>query len=150
MSFNKKIISLIENTALAWNTSDLETMATFLEEDIIATVESVTIGKTFIEPMRLEGKENVMEFITKIRKKLPLRYQTEFDEKQLSKRITYSKYFYQLGIRAHFVCVISEYGKYREFHITKYENVHSEKINTFNILKNMVRYKIKSLFSNKA
>lgn len=149
MSFNQKIVTLIDHTTAAWNAENIEVFQNILEDDIIASIAPISIGTTLIEATRIEGKDKLIEYLEKLKGKLPLRYEAEYDINLINKRISYSKHFYQIGIRAHVTCVFSEYGKYKEFHITSYENVYDKKLNLFQILKNAIRYKLSKLFSRK-
>ena len=149
MSFNKKIISLIKTTQEAWNNNNCEAFENLFEESILATVAPVTIGLVSIESAQLKDKKEIIEFLKNLRKRIPLKYVAEYDTKNLSKHIHYSKFFYQIGLRAHFECVISEYGKYKEFHIQKYENAKAGKITSLQIIKNVLKYKVTSLLGKK-
>ena len=107
-------------------------------------MEPVTVAGVHFKEQNIKGLEDAMKFVRKYRHVLPLKYHAEYHEVKLSKHLIYKKYFYQLKIRAQFDCKISEYGKYKEFHISGYENAESKKITAFYLLKNIIEYKLKA------
>ena len=149
MNFEKQIINLIESSQTAWNESNLEHFSDFFEPDIRITMEPVTVAGVHFKEQNIKGLEDAMKFVRKYRHVLPLKYHAEYHEVKLSKHLIYKKYFYQLKIRAQFDCKISEYGKYKEFHISGYENAESKKITAFYLLKNIIEHKLKSLFRHR-
>ncbi len=146
MNFYNVIVNLIESCQKAWNNSDLEKFETYFEDDIVITMEGVKIGGVYFEEQHLRGKKQAMDFIRKYRNLLPLRFEAEYKDITLSKHFIYQKFFYELKMRAQFDCVISEYGRYKEFHISKYENVNSDKVTIFHIVKNIIQFRLKNLF----
>ena len=149
LSFNSSIFMLIENMELAWNNLDMELMSELLDENVVVHIEPITISKIFIAPEKIIGRHNVIDYVNKLRKKLPLRYVAEFDKDVKTKNIKYRKYFYEVKAWAYFESTISEYGKFKEFKISGYENVHAKKLTTLRIIKNILWFKIKSMIRNK-
>lgn len=149
VNFNTVIANLIETAEKAWNDAAIEKFRPLLEDDIFITMEAVTIGGIHFDEINLRGVEAAIDFMKKYRKKLPLRYQVEYNPEDLAKQMIYRKYFYEIKVWAHFDCTISEYGKYKEFHISNYKNVNAKKITALYILKNFVRFNINNLFFKK-
>lgn len=148
--FNSQMVQLIDAAQEAWNKIELDKFEILFEEDILITMEAVTVAGVHFEEQNIRGKEMAMHFMRKYRKKLPLRYQVEYDKKKLAKHMVYRKFFYQIKVWAHFDCTVSEYGKFKEFHISTYENVNSQKPTVFYLIKNLVLYKLKSLLGIKS
>ena len=148
--FNKTISTLIETMQTAWNNSDLELMRELLEEEIVIYVEPVIVSKIIILPEKISGRDNVIDYIVKIRKKLPLRYTAEYDKSATSKKIKYRKYFYEIRAWATFESTISEHGKFKEFKIGNYKNIRSKKLTSFYIFRNILLFKLKSLFRKRS
>lgn len=147
MKFENVIINLIESAQHAWNNSELEKFNDFMEDDIIITMEAVTVGGVNFPEQNIKGKESAMEFIRKYRHVLPLRYKAQYEGLELKKKSVYNKYFYELKISAQFNCVISEYGRYKQFHISKYQNAKNKNITALYIIRNIISHKLKSIFS---
>lgn len=150
MHFNNVILNLMESAELAWNNSDLEKFNNYFEDDIIMTMEAVTIGGFYFPAQNIHGKEKAMEWLRKYRHVIPLRYKAEFKNQELSKNMVYNKFFYELKIYVQFNCVISEYGRYKEFHISNYQNTKKTKITSFYIMSNILQYKIKRILHRTA
>lgn len=147
--FNQTISTLIENMQNAWNRADLERMAELMEEDVVVFVEPVTVGRIHINPKKIEGREQVVNYIGKLLKRLPLRYTAEFDKNVKTKNLKYRKFFYEIKAWAYFDSTVSKYGRFKEFKIGGYENARAEKLTTFYIVKNILSHRITSLFKEK-
>ena len=150
MNFDQVISELFEHMQFAWNNKQFDDIAELLEDDVTASVESVKVGNITIQSQKIIGKKEVLAYAKKIRNTLPLKYEFELPQKPLSKSIQYRKYYYQIKVWAYFESTISEYGKFKEFSIVRYENTESNKISAFNMLRNIVSYKLKSIFSGSA
>lgn len=147
MDFETVIVSLMENMQDAWNNSDYETMASLMEEDVTVIIEPVIVNGISIKPQKFQGKEKAVRTAKKIQKKLPLRYKVEYDRENLGKKISYKKFYYELNVWAYFESTISEYGKFKEFRVTKYENTESKKMTAFYVLRNIAKHRLKSIFT---
>lgn len=147
--FNETIAALVQNMEMAWNNSDCDKMEELMEKNVIIYVEPVTVGKIRIAPEKIEGRDEVIKFIKKIQKNLPLRYTAEYDKSVATKNLKYKKFFYEIKAWAYFDSKVSEYGRFKEFRIGGYENVHAEKLTSLYIARNVVAHKIKSFFRDK-
>lgn len=147
--FNQTIANLIADMQEAWNAADLEMMAELMEEDVVIYVEPVTVGRIRIAPEKIEGREQVINYVRKLLKKLPLRYTAEYDKNVTTKNLRYRKFFYEIKAWAYFDSTVSKYGRFKEFKIGGYENTRAEKLTTFYIVKNVLAHQITSLFKEK-
>jgi hypothetical protein len=150
INFDSLIKDLFSRMQTAWNEKNYEEIANLMEDDVTVTIKPVSVSRISIQSQRINGKKDVMKYIKQIRSKFPLRYEAEFPKENLSKTISYRKFYYQIKVWGYFETVISEYGRYKDFKIVRYETDDANKISGFHILRNVIGFKLKTMLKRKA
>lgn len=146
MSFQTIIPKILDNFLQAWNNMDMDKFGDLLDDDIVLTTPGLVFTNMAIKPQVLTGKAEVLKFITKTRNSLPIKSKIYDIEELVGKRIGFKVHYYEIDVWSFYDCLISQYGKFKELTITRLENTEGKKISTINVLKNVLKFRLKNLF----
>lgn len=88
-----------------------------------------------------------MLFLNKVRKKLPLKTRIVDDVKVEGKKVSFKVHYYEIDVWSCFECLLTEYGKIKSLTITRLEDPEAAKISTIYVLKNIIKFRLKNIFS---
>lgn len=146
LTFDSYIPKLLDSFSNTWNDAKMKKFALFLDQDILVTTPGLVFKNVSIESQVIRGKEEVMKFLEKTRKKMPLRTKISEIIKVEGKRINFKVHYYEIDVMSCFECLLSEYGKIKELTITRLEDAENRKISTISILRNVLTYQLRNLF----
>jgi len=146
MSFEAYITKLVNDFKDSWNEKQLETLGDLLSEDFIITTPGLIFTNVSIQSHRITGKEAVLKFMNKSRKKLPLRLTISNIKISSQRTVQLKAHYFEIDVSSIFELKISRHGKFDSLTINRLEDTKGTKISTIYILKNILKHKLKKYF----
>lgn len=146
MNLEAYIADLFEKIKAVWNSADMTEFAELLDENVEVRSPGLEFCNVTIDGRVIKGKEAVLQFFEKSRRKLPIKASIDEFVEINGKRVCFKAHYYELDLWSLFECALSKYGKINLIVITRLNDKKSSLARKIYVAKNIARHNFLQLF----